>query len=115
MSISNLHRNAILRRAMCVALGGAVSLGSALAYAAESETLEEVVVTAQKRSQNIQEVPIAISAYTAETLQSKGLTDLHALSSLAPNVNLDGGSPFSGDSSVLSASIRGIEIGRAHV
>ena len=108
MSISHLHRNAMLRRAMCVALGGAVSLGSALAYAAETETLEEVVVTAQKRSQNIQEVPIAISAYTAETLQSKGLTDLHALSSLAPNVNLDGGSPFSGDSSVLSASIRGI-------
>lgn len=108
MSKSHLPRNAILRRAMCVALGGAVSLGSALAYAADTETLEEVVVTAQKRSQSIQEVPIAITAYTAEALQSKGLTDLHSLSNLAPNVNLDGGSPFSGDSSVLSASIRGI-------
>ena len=53
-------------------------------------------------------MPIAITAFTAETIQSKGLNNLHALSNLTPNVNLDGGAPFSGDSSVLSASIRGI-------
>src|SRR5271170_3318166 len=70
--------------------------------------LAEIVVTAQKRSENIQNVPIAITAFTAETLRSKGLTDIHSLSNLTPNVNLDGGAPFSGDTSVLSASIRGI-------
>ncbi len=70
--------------------------------------LEEIVVTAQRRSENIQNVPIAVSAFTAEALQSKGLTDIHALSNLTPGVNLDAGSPFSGDRSVLSASIRGI-------
>jgi iron complex outermembrane recepter protein len=79
-------------------------IGSAV-YA---DTLEEIVVTAQKRSENVQKVPIAITAFTAETIQSKGLNNLHALSNLTPNVNLDGGAPFSGDSSVLSASIRGI-------
>src|SRR6202034_2035431 len=47
-------------------------------------------------------------AFTAETIQSKGLDNLHALSLLTPNVNLDAGAPFGGDSSVLSASIRGI-------
>jgi iron complex outermembrane recepter protein len=72
------------------------------------QQLEEIVVTAQKRSENVQKVPIAITAFTAETIQSKGLNNLHALSNLTPNVNLDGGAPFSGDSSVLSASIRGI-------
>jgi iron complex outermembrane receptor protein len=71
-------------------------------------TLEEVIVTAQKREQNIQTVPIAISAFTTETLREKAVTDIHALSNLTPNVNLDASSPFSGDSSVLSASIRGI-------
>jgi len=76
--------------------------------AAFGDALEEIVVTAQKRSENVQKVPIAITAFTAETLQSKGLNNLHALSNLTPNVNLDGGAPFSGDSSVLSASIRGI-------
>src|SRR5690242_7629553 len=73
-----------------------------------AQELQEVVVTAQKREQNIQNVPIAISAFTTETLQAKGITDLHSLSNLTPNVNLDAGAPFSGDSSVLSASIRGI-------
>lgn len=75
---------------------------------ASAEGIEEVIVTAQKRTENVQDVPIAITAYTAEALQSKGINDLHAISNLTPNVNLDSGSPFSGDSSVLSASIRGI-------
>ncbi|MGH8262203.1 MAG: TonB-dependent receptor, partial [Steroidobacteraceae bacterium] len=75
---------------------------------AASDVIAEVVVTAQKREQKLQDVPIAISAFTAETLQSKGVGDIGALTRLAPNVNLDTGSPFSGDTSVLSASIRGI-------
>ncbi len=79
-----------------------------IASTAFGDALEEIVVTAQKRSENIEKVPIAITAFTSETIQSKGLTDLHSLSNLTPNVNLDGGAPFSGDTSVLSASIRGI-------
>src|SRR6185295_3237510 len=75
---------------------------------AQEVQLQEVVVTSQRRSANIQSVPIAISAFTSETLQAKGVTDVHALSNLTPGVNLDAGSPFSGDRSVLSASIRGI-------
>ncbi len=76
--------------------------------AAFAEAMEEIVVTAEKRSENIQNVPIAITAFTADTLRSKDLSDIHSLSNLTPNVNLDGGAPFSGDTSVLSASIRGI-------
>ena len=84
----------------------ATQLFGAAAFA--DQQLEEIVVTAQKRSENVQKVPIAITAFTAETIQSKGLNNLHALSNLTPNVNLDSRAPFSGDSSVLSASIRGI-------
>lgn len=71
-------------------------------------TLEMVTVTAQKTAQDVQRVPIAITAFTADSIQSKGVTDLHGLSNYTPNVNIDSSSPFSGDSSVLSASIRGI-------
>jgi iron complex outermembrane receptor protein len=71
-------------------------------------SLEEVVVTAQKRAQNLQNVPIAITAFTAQALQNRGTTDIHSISNLVPNVNLDAGAPFSGSTSVLSASIRGI-------
>jgi iron complex outermembrane receptor protein len=85
------------------------ALACVLPYATLSaQTLEEVIVTATKREQDIQKVPIAVSAFTSETLKAKAVTDIHALTNLTPNVNLDASSPFSGDSSVLSASIRGI-------
>ncbi len=76
--------------------------------APETGGLEQVVVTAERRAENIQNVPIAVTAFTAESLQSRNLADIHALSNLSPGVNLDAGAPFSGDRSVLSASIRGV-------
>ena len=74
----------------------------------EAGGLEEIVVTAERRSENIQNVPIAVTAFTAESLQSRNLVDIHSLGNLSPGVNLDSGAPFSGDRSVLSASIRGV-------
>jgi iron complex outermembrane receptor protein len=75
---------------------------------ASAQVLGEVIVTSQKREENIQNVAIAISAFTTESLKAKGVMDVHSLSNITPNVNLDASSPFSGDTSVLSASIRGI-------
>ena len=90
-------------------LQGEITLAqNALAQGGAPTALEEIVVTAQKRSESIQEVPIAITAFSESTLRNKGIMDLHGLSALTPNVNLDEGSPFSGANSVLSASIRGI-------
>jgi iron complex outermembrane recepter protein len=96
-------------RRRCVAASVAVAAAAAFASGiASAADIEEVIVTAQKRVENIQDVPIAVSAFTTETLQDKAVSDIHALANFAPNVNFDSGSPFSGDSSVLSASIRGI-------
>ena len=75
---------------------------------AASNTVEEIVVTSQKTSQNVQNVPIAVTAVTAQALQQKGINDVAKLSNLAPNVTLDAGTPFSGSDTVLSAFIRGI-------
>jgi iron complex outermembrane receptor protein len=86
----------------------AASLISGWASAAEESVLAEVTVTAERRSENVQNVPIAITAVTAETLQSKGINDVAKLSNIAPNVQLDAGTPFSGSDTVLAAFIRGI-------
>ena len=75
---------------------------------ASSNVVEEIVVTSQKTAQNVQNVPIAVTAVTAQALQQKGITDVAKLSSIAPNVSLDAGTPFSGSDTVLSAYIRGI-------
>jgi iron complex outermembrane receptor protein len=84
-----------------VGLAGASAL-------ADDNTLQEIVVTAQKRTEDVQQVPIAITAFSAASLQQKGITNVSQLSDLTPNVNLDAGTPFSGSDTVLSAYIRGI-------
>ena len=101
------HRSNVVRYYVAAAMGTALAAVPAFAQD-QGDTLEEVIVTAQKREQNVQKVPIAITAFTAESLQQKDVGEVGALTRFAPNVNLDTGSPFSGDTSVLSASIRGI-------
>jgi len=108
-----------LRRGAALAVAG-VLCGAALDAQAQQTTtggsaassdqgaLAEIVVTAERREENVQNVPISVAAFTADTLQSRNLVDIHALGNLTPGVNLDAGAPFSGDRSVLSASIRGI-------
>lgn len=70
-------------------------------------TLDEIVVTAQKRSENVQDVPIAISTFSANNLSSRGISNIVQLGNVVPNVTLDAGTPFSGSSNVLAAFIRG--------
>jgi len=70
--------------------------------------IPDIVVTAQKRAENVQDVPIAITAFTATALSERSVTSVAALSNIAPNVTLDAGTPFSGSTAVLSAYIRGI-------
>ena len=81
--------------ALAVSLGIA---GSALAQAQDNQAgaaatessggIDEIVVTAQRRSENIQTVPIAISALEGDALEARGLTNLQDLSSAVPSVNI---------------------------
>ena len=75
-----------LRRA--AALATALALAAAAAAAAEGPLLEEVVVTAQKRAENVQEVPIAMQAYTADQLQEARVKQLTDVVTMAPNLNV---------------------------
>jgi iron complex outermembrane recepter protein len=102
-----------MKRTFAKLMAGSALLLTAPAFAQASADeeqggIQDIVVTAQKRAENVQDVPIAISAFTAEALSERAVTSVAALSNLAPNVTLDGGTPFSGSSAVLSAYIRGI-------
>jgi iron complex outermembrane recepter protein len=100
------------RRPRCSRVAVAASMGlmpAVFALAAENEyALQEIVVTAQKRAENVQDVPIAITTFNDNELKSHGIADVQGLARLTPNVNIDSTSPFSGTASMLSASIRGI-------
>lgn len=78
------------------------------AGATQTMMLDEVVVSAQKRVENVQDVPIAVTAFTGASLAARNINSVQGLSNLTPNVTLDAGSPFSGSSFVLTAYVRGI-------
>ena len=55
---------------------------------AEEAALEEIVVVARRRSEDLQEVPIAVTAFTASDIQSAGITRPQDFISLTPNVSI---------------------------
>ncbi len=57
-------------------LGLAVVLATGLYTGSALAQLEEVIVTAQKRTESLQDIPIAISAYSAENIESLIFNDL---------------------------------------
>ncbi len=91
-------------RALGLAITGAALLlpaygqASAQQVGQPSDTIEEIVVTAQKRNENMQSTPIAISAFTGDSIAKKGLADIQQVARLAPNVSFDFTAPVSGAS-----------------
>ncbi len=66
---------------------------------------EEIVVTARKREENLQEVPIAVTAVSGDRLQETAAADISELQSQVPNLTIYQGR---NQSSTLTAFIRGI-------
>jgi iron complex outermembrane receptor protein len=85
-----------------------VLAGSAEILAAEAEEifqLEEIIITAQKREQSLQDVGIAISAFDGDMLEAMGVGNSNEIAAKTPNLNIV--SPI-GEGSVVSVFIRGI-------
>ena len=89
--------------AMLLVSGVATAPGAA---ADESLEIEEVVVTAQKRNQSLQDVPISIDVLGAADLENLGVTDLEDFVQLMPSANYTSLGPGTGD-----IYIRGISSG----
>jgi outer membrane receptor protein involved in Fe transport len=67
--------------------------------------LEEVVVTSQKRSESLQDVPLSVAALTSEALEQRGISGVASLvSGDIPSVKVE---PFAGNPSVLEVAVRG--------
>ncbi len=96
--------------ASAIALGA--QAGPAVAQqdgASSSGTLEEVVVTAQRREEKLQEVPLAITAITANELETRGIQSTLDLSASAPNLF---SRPNPGSAGIATVGIRGAITGQ---
>lgn len=82
MSIENRR----LRVAMLGLVGTAVAVTSAPLIAAD---LEEIIVTARKRDERLQDVPLSIEAFSSEKLDEMNVTDLYALTHFTPGFSFE--------------------------
>src|SRR5580698_939776 len=70
---------------LALGLGIVTFAGTALAASDTPDTaLQEIVVTAQKRSENLQDVPIAISAISGDSLAAANASSITALADVTP-------------------------------
>lgn len=72
---------------------------------AQDLVLEEIIVTARKREESLQETPIAVSAFSGVNLAAAGIDSLDDLNNFVPGLDVQSGSGVTGKASVY---IRGV-------
>src|SRR6202167_2590883 len=68
-------------------VGGTAAAGST---SADSGQLEEILITAQKRTEKLEDVPVAASVVSADELAQQNVSDISDINKLVPSVNLNG-------------------------
>ena len=80
-------RKALIASAVNAAIFG-TTLSLPTSVLAQSAVLEEIVVTARKRSESLQDVPIAVTAFTSSQIQAAGIERPKDFIALTPNVSI---------------------------
>jgi iron complex outermembrane recepter protein len=75
------------------------------ASAAGPDQLQEVIVTAEKREENIEKVPISVSVLSRDEMMQRNITDMADVAAVTPGVD------FQNQGSTIALSIRGISSG----
>lgn len=70
--------------------------------------LEEIVVTARKREESLQDTPISVAAFTAQDLEARGTVDFSQLGEFTPNLTFDYTSAIAAGNSAAIVMIRGV-------
>ncbi len=69
---------------------------------------EQIIVTARKREEQLQETPVAITAFTAEAIEQRSILDLSDVGDFTPNLNFSSTGTFGGTPSEATVFVRGI-------
>ena len=93
-----LYRNILYRSTGFVFLSGIVFMTAvpAIALAEGAKMLEEIIVTARKREESLQNVPTSVSVLSSEELDARGAASIDAVGQIAPNVHFENAQPTSG-------------------
>lgn len=94
----------ILTKSVLLAATSAMALTGAQALAQESRQVDQITVTAQKREQSLQDVPVSVLAVDAELMENTGANDIKELTQLVPGLMVT----TTTNQSVTTARIRGV-------
>ena len=73
-----------------------------------AKLIEELVVTARRREEGLQDAPLAVSAYSQETLDYRGVTSLDEIAGFVPGLTLENNPSFGGASNSAAIYLRGV-------
>lgn len=90
---------------MLMASSAITSTALAQNPAAQGQGLEEIIVTAQKRSESVQDTPISIVAMDSAALESKRITGMSDIASNVPNLQM---APHPNSAATIRISLRGV-------
>lgn len=90
------------RVSIALLAGSSLTAISSVAFAQSEDRRDVIVVTAQNREENIQDVPIAMNVFDSEQLKDAGITDLTAIKRLAPDVQI------TNDTQLTRVTLRGV-------
>lgn len=116
-----IKHNRFSRHSLAFAVSSAISLSTGSVYAQETSTetatapktwaIEEVTVTAQKREQGLQDVPITVSAFSGEMMKDAQMQDSKQLAVLTPGMSGDTNDSFMDSINIRGISTNGFGIG----
>jgi iron complex outermembrane receptor protein len=78
---------------------------------AEDEGVADIIVTAQRREQRLQDAPVSVTALSADALVDRGIDNLGDISNFAPNLELHPTNRPAGGGSAFAGYIRGVGTG----
>lgn len=107
-----LTRTKLIPLALAAATGSISTTGLQAQERADTtgaeRVLEELIVTARRREEGLQSAPIAISAFSGETLDYRGVTALDDIVSFVPSLTLENNPAFGGSSNSAAIFLRGV-------
>lgn len=106
-------RTALLAAVAFASIDAALTGASAQNVPADGETRareersDEIIVTARRREETLQDVPVSMTAFTNKALENRGITNLETINNFTPNLELTNGRP-DGGGSTAQIYIRGV-------
>jgi iron complex outermembrane receptor protein len=106
-----------LNRALFLSLAGVLAFTAKVetAWAQEAQeaqasegTLDRVIVTARRRSEDLQDTPVSVTAYTGEALEERQVLTTDRLDEVTPNLQFANNAPLAGNNASSQVFIRGI-------